>query len=297
MTRKNHRNQVGKILGRASLGACLLAGLLAAPATGSELIPVGNDELLIAEPGTVTQVVEVQVDPTNVGRLCKLTVVSENQASVHHGNNLIVLTGDQRAVIEDVEAEPDATVDLSVELTVGETIAFELEMGPDWVSSLGFSLSLDCDQPAPPAQPSTTADVPEQCTETPADPDPAAAPTVDAGTPCAASDAPPPLVPVPQAGPVEVPFELPIAEAPPCTEDGTAKVTSVPTDCPTPPVVDPQPESESNPQPEVAPQLDPTPSPPAAEVSPEPEVLGLKVERLPTAPAATAIPANPTYNG
>ena len=138
-----------RVLGRATLAAGLLAGVTAIPASGAEFIPIENEELLIARPGTITTVGEVQVDPANVGALCRLTVVTENGASIHYGNNLIVTTGDQQAVIEDVEATADQTTDLSVELTVGETISFGLEMGPDWVSSLGFGLEIDCTLPQP----------------------------------------------------------------------------------------------------------------------------------------------------
>jgi len=119
------------------------------PVAAAEPLAIVEDTLIKAEPGSSTNLATVAVRPDRIGSVCTLLVHSQNQSSVHPGNDLVVTTGDIVAVIEDVEAEADEGRDLSTEVVLGPTISVDLRMGDDWTSSLGFSLELDCGTTAP----------------------------------------------------------------------------------------------------------------------------------------------------
>ena len=119
------------------------------PASAGEPLAIIDETVIVAKPGSTTNLVEVAVQPEHVGSLCTIQVHSQNQASVHPGNDLVITTGDTMTVIEDVEAKPDEGHDLSAEVVLGATISVDLRMGSDWMSSLGFELDLDCGTTAP----------------------------------------------------------------------------------------------------------------------------------------------------
>ena len=116
--------------------------LLASPA-GAD-IAIEFDELVSGPVGTVRTVAEAKVPPELVGDTCQISVVAENQASVHVGNDLIVSTGDSQAVFVGVEDEANGGTTETYEVTVGPTIVVQLRFGPDELSSLGFDLAFDC---------------------------------------------------------------------------------------------------------------------------------------------------------
>ena len=316
-------------LTRATLVALLVIGLVSTQASATERITIANDEILIARPGSVLDVAEVDVDPSQVGLVCTVEVISQNQASVHIGNDLLITTGGVVTVIEDVEAEPDASVDLSVDLLIGETISFQLRMGPDWVSSLGFDLALNCDDTEPVSvtvtNPSCSAGA-ETATGNGSNGDQAP----PAENEASADDCPPSSeanvpagVPLPGATPSAVPLppvttcsdgsvggavdggDDPVTGA---ADNGSATAAS---DCPTTTTV-----PVTAPPTTVAPTTGPTTTAPptqsgqgstptgdsnssstSAPASVGPEVLGLVIERLPATPAAPAVAAAPAYNG
>ncbi len=290
---------LGRRLLQSGVALLLVGGLSATPAAADELISVGTDTILWAESGTRIRVADVTVDPAHVGRTCTLTVLSHNQVSVHVGNDLIVTTNGFETVIEDVEAAPNETVDMSTDVTVGETIAIDLLMGPDRISSLGFDLSLDCAPIAavvlpPQAECPPPVDAPvEPGGEPIADPDPVEPAETD-GEPVTC---PPESVPEPepiQEMPQDVLPAVPTVDPVPCPEASAGSLTVVP-DCPVPDLdPEPAPEPEPTVEPAAPAQEQPTVSAPA---TPEPEVLGIQVERLAPTPAAAPVIGTPTYTG
>ena len=121
------------------------------PASAEDEISVQPDELVFGDPGTVVSVATEQVPTELIGKSCALRVIAENGSSVHVGNTLIVSTGDSRTVIAGVEDSPDGSTIGTAQVTLAETINFELEMGPDGMSSLGFAIGFDCPEPEPAA--------------------------------------------------------------------------------------------------------------------------------------------------
>ncbi len=119
---------------------------LATPAQADILLEF--DRLISGVEGSVRTIGEVEVASDLVGQTCQVSVIGENQASVHPGNDLIVSTGGSSAVVVGVEDEVDAGINHTSQLVLGPSIVVQLRFGPDELSSLGFSLSFDCTQPA-----------------------------------------------------------------------------------------------------------------------------------------------------
>jgi hypothetical protein len=269
-------------LAQSALAVCILAGVNGiSPVSASELITLSSEEYFYAEPGSLTNLAQVSINPSFIGQQCHLSVLSQNQSSIHEGNDLIVTTGDVETVIADVEAEAHGALDLSSDIILGPTLSVDLRMGPDWLSSVGFSLSLDC---------GTTE--PVQLAEPTVEPAPAEVPS-----------APPAEVPI--TPPAELPTPPPAGEVPDCPDPSNGSLSVLPTTCP-----DGEPESAPvSPEPSVEPAtteqasppaepaVEPTSPDPAPETAAEPEVLGLQLERLPEAGPALAIPKAPNYNG
>ncbi len=142
----------------AQLGLCSALAALAAfvflpaPVGAESEISIPFDDLIFSPPGSVVMLAEVDVEDDLVGRTCLLNVESQNQSSVHPGNDLIVSTGGSQAVVVGVEDEVNGGTNQVYEMVVGETINVELRIGQDGMSSLGFGLSFDCPTPveAPP---------------------------------------------------------------------------------------------------------------------------------------------------
>lgn len=134
---------------RCLLTLCVALGVAAAPVGAESEISIPFDDLIFGSPGSVIQVAEVPVDADLVGRTCRLSVVAENQSSVHIGNDLIVSTGSSQAVVLGVEDTPNGGTLQTFEMVVGPTIVVEIRIGQDGMSSLGFGLSFDCELPAP----------------------------------------------------------------------------------------------------------------------------------------------------
>jgi hypothetical protein len=126
----------------------LVVGLvLAMPASANMTIDFDFDSVIRGEEGSVTQLAERTVDADDVGQTCLMAAVAENQVSVHPGNDLIVSTGDSQAVILGVEDEANGGTSERYAITLGDTVVVQLRFGPDAISSLGFTLDLDCDTP------------------------------------------------------------------------------------------------------------------------------------------------------
>lgn len=133
------RRPLGAIFAMALLFA--VAGV--APAAASERVHL-DVGVVRGEEGSAIELARLRVAPHHVGRTCTVAIHYENQSSVHSGNDLLISTGDSRAVIADVEAVPDSSRDLSDRVVLGENVIIQLRFGPDQVSSMGFELDVDC---------------------------------------------------------------------------------------------------------------------------------------------------------
>ncbi len=166
-----------------------MLGVIAVPANANTDVSITFDELVFGSPGSVVVVAEVAVDAALLGRTCTLQVHAENQSSVHIGNDLIVSTGSSEAVIVGVEDTPNGGTDQSYQMTMGSVIMVQLRIGQDGMSSLGFGLTFDCDEPTTPgtgaqivSPPGETTTVPPATTTTAA-PAPTVAGAVTTGLP------------------------------------------------------------------------------------------------------------------
>lgn len=137
-----------RLLGAISAMALVIVAVGILPASAAERIEL-EQQLLYGEAGSLYQLAEVTVAPDHVGVSCTMTVHTENQSSVHPGNDLLITTGDSQAVIEGVEAEANAGKDLSAEVVLGETIVVALRFGPEGRSSMGYGLDVDCGTDTP----------------------------------------------------------------------------------------------------------------------------------------------------
>ncbi len=292
-----------RLAGAISTMALLIAVVWVAPAWAIESIVLDQDRILYGEEGSTVQLAEIAVETDRVGASCTLRVHTENQYSVHPGNDLVVTTGGTQSVIEDVEAEPDADADLSAAIVLGPELLVELRFGPDQVSSMGFDLSVDC--------PDVAGVV---VTQPPACPDPSSTttPSTSGSTPTTAdgaTDACQDPTPVSEV-PIPVPIPTPTVPQPCATgatggtggqgqavdggnltlgQDGCGSTTTAPPT--TPPTT-------------VTTTTPPTPPTTAAvqattttTVVPVPTVQGIQIFRLPQTPAAAPVQANPAYTG
>ena len=153
-----------------SLTRCLLvAGFapttllaLAPAASAAEVLVIPIDGFYRGEPGTRTLVASVAVPAELVGQSCDVGGETDNQLSVHPGNNLVVMSGPQSFVIPDFEDEGYIVHHAGAAEILADTIDVSIEFGPDGVSSGGFKVTIDnCSEPAPQITPPGTTVAPK----------------------------------------------------------------------------------------------------------------------------------------
>lgn len=131
-----------------------------------------------APEGSVTELATEPVPEGFADHMCEVTAHTQNQKSVHPGNNILVASGTSQVVLEDVEAEPGQVIDANGMLELGEVITVSLVMGPTEGFSAGIEVVVECFeeettttaqvQPTSESTPSTTPEVePDQATTTP----------------------------------------------------------------------------------------------------------------------------------
>lgn len=127
----------------------LVATLAPMPLAGaqSDVMVIEFDDVKFAPPGSVVPAGSVSTPGALVGTTCSTTISTANQSSIHPDNDLLLSTGGQTARIEDVEDFTDGTNSWLVDLTLGSTIEIAVVMGPDGITSLGFSVVVDCSKP------------------------------------------------------------------------------------------------------------------------------------------------------
>jgi hypothetical protein len=128
--------------------------LLASPAFAQSTITISVEGILTGAEGEVVQVLVEPVDAADVGSFCAGTLVTENNASVHPGNVLIIASNGDVKEIPGIEDEAGLILSFDGTLELGDTIVISVRFGPDEITSLGMILTLDC---APPVTTTTTA--------------------------------------------------------------------------------------------------------------------------------------------
>jgi len=146
-------------IGLAIVGALLLATPAMAQTSQIEIF---LDHTLRGKPGDVFVVHTESVDPALVGGTCSGTAQTENNASEHPNNDLIISSGESTTVIADFEAIAGMVTGSSANLTLGGTITVSVRLGGNGISSEGLQIAMSCTPPVPetttsvPAPPETT---------------------------------------------------------------------------------------------------------------------------------------------
>jgi uncharacterized repeat protein (TIGR01451 family) len=134
------------------MAALLMIGVPVARAT---VIEISIDTVVTAREGSITLLSTTNTPPDLIGMTCIGIARATNQPSVHPGNDLIVASGDDSIVLEDVEREPGAVTTAEALLTLGPSVTVSLRMGPDGIFSGGLVFSIgEC---APPTTTTTEA--------------------------------------------------------------------------------------------------------------------------------------------
>ncbi len=133
------------------MAALFVIGVPVAWATAIE-IPI--DTVVKAEEGSITVLATTDAPPDLIGTSCVGVAEAINQSSAHNGNDLIVTSGDDSILLEDVEREPGAITTAEALLTLGPTVTVTLRMGPDEVFSAGLLFTID--ECTPPSTTTTT---------------------------------------------------------------------------------------------------------------------------------------------
>lgn len=151
------RRSVSRIAVALATAALVLIALapIGSAADGVFEIVIPVTTVVHAGDGSITELAN-QVTPEEfVGHECVVIAKSENQGSVHSGNDLIIASGSDSVTAHDVEAEPLGTVEANGTLVLGLSIVISLDMGPDEVFSAGIDVKLDCTPPTPPTTEAT----------------------------------------------------------------------------------------------------------------------------------------------
>jgi len=154
-------------IGLAILGALLVAAPAVAQTNNIEIL---LDQVLSGEPGDVFVVHTEPVDPALVGVTCSATAQTENNASEHPNNDLLIASGGDAMVIPDFEAVAGQVTAMNGALTLGESITVSIRLGGNGISSEGLRIVVSCAQQEP--EPTTTTAPPEPTTTVTSPPKP-----------------------------------------------------------------------------------------------------------------------------
>jgi hypothetical protein len=138
------------MLRRLPAAAVVALWVMALPTTAGaqdDVLTIDFDDVVFAPAGAIVPVGSVAVGADLQGRTCRTSVITANQSSIHPENDLLIATGGSVARIEDVEDFTNGTNSWLVDITLGSSIDMSVEMGPDGISSLGFTVEIDCSKP------------------------------------------------------------------------------------------------------------------------------------------------------
>jgi hypothetical protein len=140
----------------AAIVGALVIGFVS-PANAAEDFVIDIPESVLRPPPNPAEITTEEVPGDLVGRACLVTLVASNNDSVHEGNNLIVSSGDEEVIFENVESQAFQTTTAEGEIVLGETVTLELAFGKDRVSSGGLKLTFDCSDRTTTSTTSTTS--------------------------------------------------------------------------------------------------------------------------------------------
>lgn len=145
----------------APLVAIVAMFVIGIPGARAAAIEISIDTVVAAEEGSVTVLATTDTPADLIGLSCVGSAQAINQPSVHPGNDLIVASGDQSVVLEDVEREPGAVTTAETLLNLGPVVTVSLRMGPDELFSAGLVFAIgECTSPTTTTEPSTTTTQP-----------------------------------------------------------------------------------------------------------------------------------------
>ncbi len=149
---KGHRRTtLPRRVGRIAATLTTLLGLVvfALPAGAVEPIVIPVDTVVRGAEGEVYVLAEVATG-SDAGCEAEVSAVSENNPSVHIGNDLIIASGDDSVVIDDVEASPGLVLSADGTLLLSDTIVVMVRLGPadegrpNSIFSGGVTVSVTC---------------------------------------------------------------------------------------------------------------------------------------------------------
>lgn len=120
------------------------ARFAAAAAVDEFNISIPIDTVVQAPEGSITVLATEPVGEQFAGQACTVAARTENQQSVHPGNDLIVESGSSLVRLENVESGAGTVVIAEGEFELGSEIVVSLIMGPDEVFSAGFLVHVQC---------------------------------------------------------------------------------------------------------------------------------------------------------
>jgi hypothetical protein len=150
----------------ATLGLLLAAlGLAAGPANADDLSFGIGYKIRRGAPGTTVDIGGTDVPASLQGRTCDVSLMTENNESIHPGNDVII-TSDGSVTFRNVESQVEAKTYPGQPLTLGSTIDADLRFGRNGVTSSGFQIMVDCPPPPTTTVPPTTTTEPPVTTTT-----------------------------------------------------------------------------------------------------------------------------------
>lgn len=153
------KRRIGVVL---SVSMVLLFLWPAVPAGAIHDLEIPVDTVVRGDEGDVVELVTVPVEADEVGMVCDITVVGENNPSLHPNSDLIITSNGASFEVPDVEAEVEGTTRGGVEgVVLGEQVMVEVRLGQDGVFSGGMVLTSECAPPevAPTEATTTTTTV------------------------------------------------------------------------------------------------------------------------------------------
>lgn len=131
-----------------SLAAVVLSVATVLPvaaADGSLSIPIST--VVRGDAGSTHLLAQQEVEQDLRGMVCDIEATGENQKSVHPGNDIVIASGSDNVVLEDVERAANVITQADGQLTLGDDITVTLVMGDDRVFSGGMNLEFTCEEP------------------------------------------------------------------------------------------------------------------------------------------------------
>jgi hypothetical protein len=141
------------------------AGLAAAVTAEEFDITIPIETVVFAPEGSTTVLATELVATEFLGQICTVAARSENQDSIHVGNDLIVESGGSMVVVENVEGGVGSVVNAEGDIELGSEIVVSLLMGPDAVFSAGIVVHVDCTAVLATSTTTTEATTPTTTTE------------------------------------------------------------------------------------------------------------------------------------